>query len=252
MFVLKACGESLCCAGRTTVADKDNISGTARKAQQDAERVKAEIDRERARYSATHPEIDPALIEAGNGAERAATYAANTSEGGPEMLRLATEELIVALQQLSAAVHHAGGVIDRKLPDLPHSNTAGAVTVRGEAVAEDGRTFIAGPQFSEETPYFFPGGSVGGMVVPRGWYSHPWWRDLTRRKNTGKAGITLGLGAMAHEFYDKVIARMPDKPSTAQWEQGTGTNTTIGGRSRSGGSVDDDTWWDTLAEALGL
>lgn len=232
------------------MTDAENLKKVGQNTMRRAEAIKAEIDRTGSRYAQPNPEIEPTVTEARNGADRAAKYAESISTGGVAMARLATDELIIALQQLSAAVHYAGGVVDYKLPDLPHHNSAGEVTVRSEAVADDGRTFVAASGFSAQTPYFFPGGSVAGMVVPRGWYSIPWWRDLAKRENTSNLGITLALGAVAHEFYDKVIARMPDKPSTTDWEKGIGTPPTVSGRSSAGGDIDDDTLLEKLLDVL--
>ncbi|MDT7614836.1 MAG: hypothetical protein QOF00_2283, partial [Pseudonocardiales bacterium] len=52
---------------------------------------------------------------------------------------------------------------------------AGAVT-EARDVEVDGHGYSASPVASNRTSHYFPGGTVAGRPVPRGWYSEPWWR----------------------------------------------------------------------------
>ncbi|HKT03670.1 MAG TPA: hypothetical protein VJT31_29435 [Rugosimonospora sp.] len=73
-------------------------------------------------------------------------------------------------------------------PDLPAPASArGADTIAEEReVVLRGQTYRAGPRASAETPYYYPGGWVGGRPVPAGWYSTPWW----------KTALAAGAGAL--------------------------------------------------------
>ena len=73
-------------------------------------------------------------------------------------------------------------------PDLPAPAAAqGAGVLADERqVSVQGQTYYAGPQASAQTPYYYPGGWVGGRPVPAGWYSTPWW----------KTALAAGAGAL--------------------------------------------------------
>jgi hypothetical protein len=62
-----------------------------------------------------------------------------------------------------------------ELPPLPGQQRAGAVT-EARDVEVDGHGYSASPVASNRTSHYFPGGTVAGRPVPRGWYSEPWWR----------------------------------------------------------------------------
>lgn len=62
-----------------------------------------------------------------------------------------------------------------ELPDLSGQRGAGKVTEVREVEVE-GRQQVASPNPSEQTPHFYPGGTVAGRPVPQGWYSEPWWK----------------------------------------------------------------------------
>ncbi len=56
----------------------------------------------------------------------------------------------------------------------PSAVAAGRITSRHPGTAEQ---VHAAPQRSEDTPFYHPGGVIGGRPVPTGWYSSPWWHE---------------------------------------------------------------------------
>lgn len=60
-------------------------------------------------------------------------------------------------------------------PALPDLGTA-KVTARDGRVTVDARTYAVSNRPGGATPYYYPGGVVGGRRVPGGWYSSPWWK----------------------------------------------------------------------------
>jgi hypothetical protein len=75
-------------------------------------------------------------------------------------------------------------------PDLPHTagqDAAGAVSENREVSVGDHR-YAAGPQPTDRTTHYYPGGVVAGRPVPRGWYSEPFWK-------TALVGGAWGVGS---------------------------------------------------------
>jgi hypothetical protein len=62
-----------------------------------------------------------------------------------------------------------------ELPALPGQARAGAVSEDREVEVE-GHTYGASPVPSDRNNHYYPGGTVAGRPVPRGWYSEPWWK----------------------------------------------------------------------------
>ncbi|MEU0207841.1 hypothetical protein ABZ235_08910 [Streptomyces canus] len=73
------------------------------------------------------------------------------------------------------------------LPDLG----AATVTARDGRVTVDDRTYAVSDRPGGATPYYYPGGVVGGRRVPGGWYSRPWWKTalVTGAAGAGGDGI---------------------------------------------------------------
>ena len=63
-----------------------------------------------------------------------------------------------------------------ELPPLPGQQRAGAVTEAREVDVE-GHRYGASPNPTGRNTHYYPGGTVAGRPVPRGWYSEPWWRS---------------------------------------------------------------------------
>ncbi|WP_374204000.1 hypothetical protein [Pseudonocardia sp. ICBG601] len=40
----------------------------------------------------------------------------------------------------------------------------------------EGRSLGASPRPTDRNSHYYPGGTVAGRPVPRGWYSEPWWK----------------------------------------------------------------------------
>ncbi|RKN48201.1 hypothetical protein [Micromonospora endolithica] len=161
------------------------------------------------------------LAEVEKGIQEARQLAdAVTRDGGEAAADLATEKLVVAINQLAAVLEAVGGKLDHKRVDLDYRHSAGAVQERVEGTGENGATYVASPTFAEDARHFFPGGAVGGRLIPRGWYSIPWWRDVKPGTVANAAGTGLVFGEVAHEFYEHVLAQLPGQPSHETWAKG--------------------------------
>lgn len=182
------------------------------------------LDEAGARAQAADERTIEPLADVREGIQEARQLVDTVGQGGGEAAAdLATEKLILAVNQLAAVLQAVGETLDRKFADLDYHNSAGAVDERVEATADDGRVFVASPTFDDDARYHFPGGAVGGRLIPRGWYSIPWWRDVTVSTAARAAGGGLVFGTLAHEFYDKVLAHLPGKPSHEVWAKGVTT-----------------------------
>lgn len=182
------------------------------------------VEEAAARARAADERTSEPLAEVRDGVQEARQIADTIAQGGGEAAAdLATEKLILAINQLAAVLQTVGETLDRKFADLDYHNSAGAVEERVEATADDGRVFVASPTFDDDARYHFPGGAVGGRLIPRGWYSIPWWRDIKVPTSAASVGGGLVFGTLAHEFYDKVLAQLPGKPSHEVWAKGVTT-----------------------------
>lgn len=75
-------------------------------------------------------------------------------------------------------------------PALPDLGTA-TVTARDGRVTVDERTYAVSDRPGGATPYYYPGGVVGGRRVPGGWYSRPWWKTALVAGAAGAGGMLL-------------------------------------------------------------
>lgn len=62
-----------------------------------------------------------------------------------------------------------------ELPPLPGQQRAGAVS-EDRDIDVEGHAYSASPHPSQCNSHYYPGGTVAGRPVPRGWYSEPWWK----------------------------------------------------------------------------
>ncbi|XES00688.1 hypothetical protein HEP87_28115 [Streptomyces sp. S1D4-11] len=85
---------------------------------------------------------------------------------------MASQTALEGLHYIRAARTSLGLDPGPALPDLG----TGSVTARDGRVTIDGRTYAASPRPGDATPYYYPGGVVGGRRMPGGWYSAPWWK----------------------------------------------------------------------------
>jgi hypothetical protein len=98
---------------------------------------------------------------------------------------LARESALEGLAYARAARLAMGLDPGPELPPLSSAQGAGALTKERE-VSVQGHQYRAGPQPGADTPYYYPGGRVGGRPVPSGWYSTPVW----------KTALGAGAGAL--------------------------------------------------------
>lgn len=98
---------------------------------------------------------------------------------------LARESALEGLAYARAARLAMGLDAGPDIPALAAAQGAGALTKERE-VNVQGHSYRAGPQPGTDTPYYYPGGRVGGRPVPSGWYSTPVW----------KTALGAGAGAL--------------------------------------------------------
>ena len=146
-------------------------------------------------------ELDDAKSEARRWVERLGGQVLNlvgTNEAAKQALADAAERYTAAGSQLDQArsVPQARGVTQTayeglyyvraarsamdldpgpELPALPGQQQAGAVTESRE-IELSGHRYGASPNPTGLNTHYYPGGTVAGRPVPRGWYSEPWWR----------------------------------------------------------------------------
>jgi hypothetical protein len=89
--------------------------------------------------------------------------------------RLTTESAMEGLYYVRAARIAMDMDPGPELPDLSGQRGAGKVTEYRE-VEVGGQQQVASPNPTEQTPHYYPGGTVAGRPVPQGWYSQPWWK----------------------------------------------------------------------------
>jgi uncharacterized membrane protein YgcG len=92
-----------------------------------------------------------------------------------KQFELARETALEGLAYVRAARLAMGIDPGPELPPLAAARGAGQLTQTRE-VSVQGHAYKAGPQPGADTPYYYPGGRVGGRPVPSGWYSQPVWR----------------------------------------------------------------------------
>jgi hypothetical protein len=146
-------------------------------------------------------ELDDAKSEARRWVERLGGQVLNlvgTNEAAKQALADAAERYTAAGSQIDQArsVQQARGVTQTayeglyyvraarsamdldpgpELPALPGQQQAGAVTESRE-IELSGHRYGASPNPTGGNTHYYPGGTVAGRPVPRGWYSEPWWR----------------------------------------------------------------------------
>jgi hypothetical protein len=89
--------------------------------------------------------------------------------------QLTTETALEGLHYVRAARVAMDMDPGPELPNLTGSNRAGKVT-EFRQVDVEGKQQYASPSPTDQTPHYYPGGTVAGRPVPEGWYSEPWWK----------------------------------------------------------------------------
>jgi hypothetical protein len=90
-----------------------------------------------------------------------------------------------------------------ELPPLPGQQRAGEVT-EARDIEVQGHSYGASPNATGRNTHYYPGGTVAGRPVPRGWYSEPWWRPalVAGAWGVGSALLFSSLfGGMAGSAY---------------------------------------------------
>lgn len=89
-------------------------------------------------------------------------------------------------------------------PEVPQLGAADDLAAR-RRVTVGNQEYVASPQPGDATPYYYPGGNVGGRAVPAGWYSTPWWKTALVVGAAGIGGALLVdtlLGGFGHHHHD--------------------------------------------------
>lgn len=112
--------------------------------------------------------------------------------------QLVTQTALEGLYYVRAAREALGLDPGPELPEINGQSQAGAVT-EDRTVQVEGREYTASPQPGQRTPHYYPGGTVAGRPVPRGWYSEPWWKPAL-------IGGAWGVGSML--LFDAMFSGM--------------------------------------------
>ncbi|MER5394852.1 hypothetical protein [Saccharopolyspora sp. NPDC002686] len=174
-------------------------------------------------------------------AERHAAAVSQLEQATTEQqARLTTESALEGLYYVRAARIAMDMDPGPELPDLAGQSGAGKVTERREVEVE-GRQQMASPDPSEQTPHYYPGGTVAGRPVPQGWYSEPWWKPalvagawgvgsfvLMSALFSGMSGVPAEA-AYADGFQDGMAADNPGDPAGDFGDPGADPGADFGG-----------------------
>lgn len=75
-------------------------------------------------------------------------------------------------------------------PEVPALDRTQGIAGRQRVVVGN-QEHYASSQPGDATPYYYPGGRVGGRSVPSGWYSTPWWKTALVAGAAGFGGALL-------------------------------------------------------------
>ena len=115
--------------------------------------------------------------------------------------QLARETALEGLAYVRAARISLGFDPGPPLPPLASQRAAGAI--RQERVVQAaGRDYAASPRPGDNTPYYYPGGTVSGRPVPSGWYSEPWWKTALMAGAWGIGSVLIFDALLAPGFGD--------------------------------------------------
>ena len=119
-----------------------------------------------------------------------------------------TETAYEGLYYVRAARSAMGLDPGPELPPLPGQQRAGEVT-EARDIEVQGHSYGASPNPTGHNTHYYPGGTVAGRPVPRGWYSEPWWRPalVAGAWGVGSALLFSSLfGGMAGSAYQDGFA----------------------------------------------
>ncbi|XVV16882.1 hypothetical protein ACQP2X_21630 [Actinoplanes sp. CA-131856] len=179
LALLFGVGAALLFSGRrNTSGQHHNALGDARaEAQRWYERLGGQL----VNLSSDDPAARQALVDAAERHQAAGGQLARAQT--PLQFDMARETALEGLAYVRAARLAMG--LDPG-PDLPSAARNTGTLSDDRQVTVQGQTYWAGPRASSQTPYYYPGGYVGGRPVPAGWYSTPWW----------KTALAAGAGAL--------------------------------------------------------
>jgi hypothetical protein len=135
--------------------------------------------------SGDEPAVRQALADAGERYNAAGGQLEQAKT--PAQAALARDTALEGLHYIHAARTAMGLDPGPALPAPAGAQAAGSVGEDRE-VAVEGHNYRASPNPSEQTTHYYPGGTVAGRPVPRGWYSEPFWK-------TALVGGAWGIGS---------------------------------------------------------
>ncbi|GAA1282892.1 hypothetical protein [Saccharothrix xinjiangensis] len=142
--------------------------------------------------------LDLALREARECVEICDRIIGNPGEAGLSSLAGYVGELLSnSVKQIAFVLDFIGRDHNLQAPDLPGARTVEPVTERTTWQAPDGSEIVVSPDFTPENPYRYDGGRTLNVSAPRGFYSHPWWFDVTVGAAAGTAVLTVGAMFLA-------------------------------------------------------
>ena len=134
------------------------------------------------------PAVRQALVDAGERYNAAGAQLDRATTA--RQYELARETALEGLQYARAARVALGLDPGPELPALAGQRGAGSITKERE-VDVQGHVYRASPNPGDATPYYYPGGRVGGRPVPGGWYSEPWWKTALVAGAWGLGGALI-------------------------------------------------------------
>ena len=132
------------------------------------------------------PASKQALVDAGERYNAAGSQLERATSA--KQYDLARETALEGLYFVRAARTAQGLDPGPELPPLAAQRQAGMIR-EDRAVEVQGHEYRASPQYSNNTPYYYPGGVLQGRRVPGGYYSEPVWKTALA---TG-AGVFGGM-----------------------------------------------------------
>jgi hypothetical protein len=120
------------------------------------------------------PAVKQALVDAGERYNAAGSQLESATTA--RQFELAGQTAIEGLYYARAGRQGLGLDPGPELPLTEAQRRNGMVTSEREVTVQ-GEHLKAGPQYAQDTPYYYPGGQMRGRQVPAGYYSQPWWRS---------------------------------------------------------------------------
>jgi hypothetical protein len=172
------------------------------------------------------PAAKQALVDAGERYNAAGAQLDRATSA--KQYELARETALEGLAYVRGARSALGLDPGPELPALAGQRQAGALT-REREVDVQGQRIKAGPEPGGDTPYYYPGGMVGGRPVPQGWYSQPLW----------KTALVAGAGAVGSMLlFDALFSPSWADPGYGDWGGYESAGDFGGGGGGDGGGFD--------------